>query len=98
MPADRIYDAIESALWQGLADTLNRLEAAGIDPIAGIADQLGAKPIRCIDAGDVIHGGGIRESGEGYFLRYQVPFTPGPDGEDLPSGWVVAPRAKDSAL
>ncbi|MFE7566900.1 hypothetical protein ACFU76_08030 [Streptomyces sp. NPDC057539] len=97
-PTDEVmYDAVEGALWQDLADALNRLAEYGLDPIAGLADELHVKPILRLDAGDAIHGGGVRKPGEGYFLRDQAPFTPGPDGSDLPSGWIVERRAQDGA-
>lgn len=90
----RMGDAIESALWQDLGDALNRLSEYGLDPIAGLCEQLGVKPTGVVDAGNVIHGGGVREDGEGYRLRYQPAFTPDPDrpGHDLPFGWQVEPR------
>jgi hypothetical protein len=92
-PTDQIMtDAIEHALWQDLADALDRIEAWGLDPIAGLAEKLGVTAIREIDAGPVIHGGGRREGG--YLLRYQPPFTPAPErpGHDLPYGWQVTAR------
>jgi hypothetical protein len=90
----RMFDAIECARWQDLADALNRLSEYGIDPIAGLCEHLGAKPTVVVDAGDVIHGGAVREPGEGYLLRYRPPFTPDPDrpGHDLPFGWQVEAR------
>lgn len=89
---ERMYDAIESALWQNLADALNRLSEYGLDPIAGLCEQLGHKPNAAltVDAGDVIHGGGVREPDEGYFLRYQSPYSREYDTD--PCGWVVAAR------
>lgn len=89
-----MYDAIEFALWQDVADALNRLSEYGLDPIAGLCEQLGSKPVMVLDAGAVIHGGGVRKDGEGYLLRYQPPFNPNPDrsGSDLPSGWQAQPR------
>jgi hypothetical protein len=94
-PTDEImFDAIEGALWQDLADALNRLSDYGLDVVAGMAEKLGhqAHEALTVDAGDVIGGGGVREPDDGYYLRYQPGFTPGPDGADLPSGWVVAAR------
>lgn len=96
-PTDaRMYNAIEAALWQNLADALNQLSEYGLDPIAGLCEQLGHKPTDAVDAGDVIHGGAVREPVEGYLLRYQPPFALGPNGEDLPFGWVVAARADEA--
>ncbi|MFB6675559.1 hypothetical protein ACFCWG_24675 [Streptomyces sp. NPDC056390] len=81
--AARMYDAVEYGLWHDLAGALNRLEEYGLDPIAHLCEQLDAKPVRAIDAGDVIHGGGVRKPG-GYLLR------------NLSSrfGWTVQDRAK----
>lgn len=73
-------DGIEYALWEDLAGALNRIEDWGLDPIAGLCEQLGIKPTTVIDAGPVIHGGGDRVGG--YLLRID-------DG----SAWTVAPRA-----
>lgn len=73
-----MVDAIECALWQDLADALTRLEDWGLDPIAGLCEQLGARPVAVIDAGPVIHGGGVRAGG--YLIR-QVEST-----------WTVARR------
>ncbi|MEU0831242.1 hypothetical protein [Streptomyces sp. NPDC005969] len=92
-----MYDAIESSLWQNLADALNRIEEYGLDPIAGLAEKLGAKPgtaTTVIDAGDVIHGGGVRPAGQGYLLRWRGMGNTGPNGEDLPSGWTVTARSE----
>ena len=93
-PVDQIMtDAIEHALWQRLADAIQALEDWGLMPLGNIADQLGVNTIREIDAGNTIHGAGVRPPG-GYLLRYQPGFTPDPDrpGHDLPFGWQVAPR------
>ncbi|PJN00840.1 hypothetical protein CG740_23340 [Streptomyces sp. CB01201] len=79
---DRLYDAIEYSLWADLADALNRIEEYGLDPIAGLCEQLHATPVHTIDAGDVIHGGGVRKPG-GYLLRNQ----------SCEHGWAVAERA-----
>jgi hypothetical protein len=93
-----MYDAIESALWQDLADALNRLSEYGLDPIAGLCEQLGAKPTAVIDAGGVIHGGGVREENEGYRLRYRPAFTFAENGQDmLPFGWIVEARSMPTA-
>jgi len=95
-PQDRatdhiMADAIEHALWQDLADALQRLEDWGLMPLGELADRLGVNAIQEIDAGRS-NGGAIRTGG--YLLRYQAPFTPDPDqrGQDLPSGWQVVTR------
>lgn len=86
MPADPttalMYDAVEYSLWADLADALTRLEEYGLDPIATLCEQLGSKPVTVLDAGDVIHGSGIRPPG-GYLLR-----------NNDTSRWTVADRAK----
>lgn len=87
---DRMYDAIEHARWQDLANALNALSEYGLDAIAGLCEQLGTQPTQVIDAGGVIHGGGVREPGEGYLLRYQPPFSRDNDAD--PWGWVVKSR------
>jgi hypothetical protein len=62
-PADALmHDAIEAALWQDLADALNRLQDYGLDPTAGEISTT------VVDAGDVIHGGGVRAGG--YLLSW----------------------------
>ena len=82
-PADQVMaDAIEHALWQDLADAIQRLEDWGLMPLGTIADRLGVNAIHEIDAG-ASNGGAIRTGG--YLLRYQP-------GHDLPSGWQVQPR------
>lgn len=86
----RMYDAIEQGLWQGLADALNRLEGYGLDPIAGLCEQLDAKPTQTIDAGDNVHGGGLRKPDDGYLLRYQAPSSRENDAD--PWGWIVESR------
>jgi hypothetical protein len=79
----RVEDGVESALWQDLADALNKLHEWGLMPVY---------PPRPIDAGDVIHGGGVRGPGEGYLLRF-VP--PGSEESDRRGGhgWTVFPRS-----
>lgn len=93
----RMYDAIEYALWQDLANALNRLSEYGLDVVAGFCEGLGVKPTNVVDAGDVIHGGAVREDGEGYMLRYQPTFTPDPDDptRNLPFGWQVKARESE---
>ncbi|HTE57038.1 MAG TPA: hypothetical protein VK698_39565 [Kofleriaceae bacterium] len=81
--ATRMYDAVEYGLWQDLADALNRIEEYGLDPIAQLCEQLNAKPVQAIDAGDVIHGSGVRKPG-GYLLRHRSSRF----------GWTVQDRAK----
>lgn len=73
--------AIESTLWQGLADALNRLQDWGLDPVAGLCEQLDAFPATVIDAGPVIHGGGVRACGS--LLRL------------VESTWTVEPRCSE---
>jgi hypothetical protein len=74
-PADAlIHHAIEAALWQDLADALNRLQDYGLDPITGEISPT------VIDAGDAIHGGGIRAGG------YRLNWTD--------STWVVTSRTE----
>lgn len=87
----RMYDAIEYALWQDLANALNRLSEYNIDMIAGFCEQLGVKPTAVVDAG-AHHGGTVRDGG--YMLRYQPTFTPDPDDptRNLPFGWQVVAR------
>lgn len=80
-PAEVMADAIEHALWQNLADALTRIEDWGLDPIAGLCEQFGARPVTVIDAGPVIHGGGVRAGG--YLLRL------------VESTWTVDPRPHD---
>jgi hypothetical protein len=53
----QMHDAIESALWQDLADALTRLEDHGLLPLPDHGE---------IDAGPIIHGG-VRKGG--YMLR-----------------------------
>lgn len=92
-PVDQIMtDAIEHALWQDLADALNRLEDWGLMPLGELAERLGLNVIQEVDAGPVIHGAGVRVGG--YLLRYRAGFAPDPErpGHDLPSGWQVAER------
>ena len=69
-------DAIESALWQDLADALNRLEDWGLTPLPDLSE---------VDAGDVIHGGAVRE--DGYLLRRK-----GDEGNGPGNCWVAASR------
>lgn len=79
-PTDALmYDAIESALWQDLADALNRLLDYGLDP------TMGEVSATVVDAGGVIHGGAVREGG--YLLRWK-----GDEGDSPGSCWVVASR------
>lgn len=81
---ERIADAVEFALWQDLADALNRLHEWGLMPVY---------PPRPIDAGDTIHGAGVRAPGEGYFLRYVPPFSEESEKRGW-RGWTVVSRSE----
>lgn len=77
----RMYDAIEAARWQDLADALNRLTEWGADPLLALADRYG-DDITVLDPAEEHHT---------YRLRYRPPF-----GEERTSepgdGWVVERR------
>jgi hypothetical protein len=81
----KMADAIEHALWQDVADALNRLGEWGADPLLSLADKIGENSISVLDPAEV-H--------QKYRLRYQPPFVPDPDnpGRDLPFGWQVEQR------
>lgn len=72
----------EVALWQGLADALNALNAYGLDPVAGTVTPV------LIDAGDAIHGGAVREGGH----RLRWLGVGGNDDHEFGSRWIVEPR------
>ncbi|MGQ5576729.1 hypothetical protein [Streptomyces sp. ECR3.8] len=78
----RMYDAIEHARWQDLADALNRLTEWGANPLLGLADQLGENSITVLDPAEEHHT---------YRLRYRPPF-----GEERTAdgglGWIVERR------
>lgn len=78
-------DAIETSLWQDLADALNRLGEWGADPLLALADRLGVNSIAELDPA---------EAHQKYRLRYRPPYIPDPDkpGQDLPFGWQVEAR------
>lgn len=80
--AARMYDAIEHARWQDLADALNRLTEWGADPLLALADRLGVNGITELDPAEAHHT---------YRLRYRPPF--GEEREaDRGSGWIVERR------
>lgn len=81
----------EPPLWQALADALNALADYGLDPIAGLCEQLGAPPVTVIDAGDVIHGASKRIGGKQ--LRWLG--AGGNDEHEFGSKWIVADRTDD---
>lgn len=72
----------EPPLWQALADALNGLMDYGLDPVAGTVTPT------LIDAGDVIHGGGVRAAGQ--CLRWLG--AGGNEEHDHGSKWVVEER------
>lgn len=78
-----MYDAIEGALWQDLADALNRLGDWGVDPLLALADRIGENSIAELDPLE-----------RGHMLRYQPPFVPDPNNpeQNLPFGWQVIRR------
>lgn len=82
-----MYDAIEGALWQDLADALNRLSEWGVDPLLHLADRLGVNGVRDLDPLE-----------RGHMLHYQPPFQPDPKqpGTDLPVGWQVVRREPEA--
>ena len=78
----RMYDAIEHARWQGLADALNRLTEWGANPLLALADRLGENNITVLDPAEEHHT---------YRLRYRPPF--GEERINEPGdGWVVERR------
>lgn len=76
----RMYDAIEQAHWQNLADALNRLADWGADPLLGLADQLGVNGIALFDPA---------EAHQTYRLRCRPPYSEERAGGD---GWIVERR------
>ena len=82
----RMYDAIEQARWQDLADALNRLTEWGADPLLALADKLGTNKIVTLDPAEGHHT---------YRLRYRPPF-----GDeriaDRGDGWIVEKRGSES--
>ncbi|MFJ9771173.1 hypothetical protein ACIRVF_08010 [Kitasatospora sp. NPDC101157] len=70
--ADAINNGIEHALWQDLADALNRLEAFGICPLDGIADQLGVNAITILDPPTMC---GSSARGTGHAVRWDPELT-----------------------
>ena len=82
----------EPPVWQALADALNAIEEYGLDPIAGLCEQLGHKPVTVIDAGDTIHGAGKRIAGK------QLRWLGDPTGTGHEHGhkWIVVDREDKS--
>jgi hypothetical protein len=74
--------ADEPPLWQALADALNALLDYGLDPIAGTVSST------LIDAGDVIHGAGVRVAGQ----RLRWLGAGGNEEHDHGSKWIVEER------
>lgn len=72
----------EPQLWQALADALNALADHGIDPLSGTVSMA------LIDAGDVIHGGGVRTDGQ----RLRWLAVGGNDEHPFGSKWIVEER------
>lgn len=78
----RMYDAIEHARWQDLADALNRLTEWGANPLLALADRLGENNITVLDPAEEHHT---------YRLRYRPPF--GEERINKPGdGWIVERR------
>lgn len=78
----RMYDAIDHARWQDLADALNGLTEWGADPLLHLADQLGVNGITVLDPAEPHHT---------YRLRYRPPFGVEREADGGP-GWVVERR------
>lgn len=72
----------EHRLWQNFADALNALADYGLDPLAGTVSPA------LVDAGDVIHGGGVRAGGQ----RLCWLGAGGNDDHDFGSKWIVEDR------
>ncbi|GAA2485046.1 hypothetical protein GCM10010406_21630 [Streptomyces thermolineatus] len=88
MPQDdktiaRMYDAIECARWQDLADALNRLTEWGADPLLALADRLDCGRITLLDPAEPHHT---------YQLRYRAPFSAEREADGQP-GWIVEKRS-----
>lgn len=79
-PAPAVTD--EHRLWQNLADALNALADYGIDALAGTVSPA------LVDAGNVIHGGGVRVGGQ----RLCWLGAGGNDDHDFGSKWIVEDR------
>ena len=78
----RMYDAIEYARWQDLADALNRLTEWGADPLLALADKLGTNKVTTLDPAEGHHT---------YRLRYRPPFGEERSADGGP-GWIVERR------
>lgn len=72
----------EPVLWQNLADALNALADYGIDVLSGTVTRT------LIDAGDAIHGGGVRTEGQ----RLRWLDADGNDEHPYGSKWIVEDR------
>lgn len=84
-PALAVAD--EPALWQNLADALNALANYGIDALAGTVSPA------LVDAGNVIHGGGVRAGGQ----RLCWLGAGGNDDHEYGSKWIVEDRDDSKA-
>ncbi|MFF4746837.1 hypothetical protein [Streptomyces sp. NPDC001268] len=78
----RMFDAIEYARWQDLADALNRLTEWGADPLLALADKLGTNKIVALDPAEDHHT---------YRLRYRPPYGDERTA-DRGLGWIVERR------
>ncbi|NUS22712.1 MAG: hypothetical protein HOV92_00590 [Streptomyces sp.] len=78
----RMYDAIEHARWQDLADALNRLTEWGADPLLALADRFDLGKVTVLDPAEVHHS---------YRLRYRPPFGEERSADQGP-GWIVERR------
>jgi hypothetical protein len=76
-----MYDAIEYARWQDLADALNALTEWGANPLLALADRLGVNGITELDPAEDHHT---------YRLRYRAPFSD--ERSDGRGGWAVESR------
>ncbi|MFE1192891.1 hypothetical protein ACFW6E_08830 [Streptomyces olivaceoviridis] len=83
----RMFDAIEHARWQDLADALNRLTEWGADPLLALADKLGTNKITTLDPAEDHHT---------YRLRYRPPFGEERETDGGP-GWIVERRPEADA-
>jgi len=82
MEETRTFTPDEPTLWQNLADALHALADYGLDPLAGTVSPA------LVDAGDVIHGGGVRVGGQ----RLCWLGAGGNDDHEHGSKWIVEDR------